>query len=803
MSGIHRMRVLYTTYFDIIYPEDSAGLARLLEDRADPIYLKAKETIHADKNFRIVVVISPDSDSFSVTYSAEPYNRIVIYDAVPEEKDTIYEDMILGSFYREVLSAMGQSIKSGFWRFMSDFLGVDSLQPTSLMNLPFSFVKGISSLETDNKNVLNDSYNLQLLMQAKVDNTFPSWVDCAGSRDIYPCEELSTACGTAFAAFLQQRYGVNKYIEYWQDFGHVYFSFFTQTSVKIVYGRTRDDAWAQFKDSVPVPEVNENGIIFSENAVSAIPNENRTLPVKLVSTPYGIVTYDDLTFEARLINPETPLFGSRFLFTLNHVTKISADDTGRFLAVSYERPKYRNSRKSDKSAVYDLKHRRFVRETYDFRDACIISVDGVYAVAGVYVDDKYPEIRIYYSEEINEILYDETRNKIYDDIDDDLIYRRAFNNSMIPYSLTRGPDGYLVSLFKSGSRRFFHFINVKQKSEKTTVVNLEPLGTDEQLNNGLTSLTTISESGNTFSFNYIPRDDFAFYRTGLIETDDDLSFKSISLQTFDVSGGVYNPVFYQSDIYFISRKSSYNEIKKIPANYLRVKNYEFTEAAFDIPLYNEVDPDDIELSTDSDRYNPFRYMFKGTWFPMLPVKNMSITEGVSMFPGLGVSYMTQSDPLSNNEITVSMGFGYAKLDFQNLVNPTQESLKLLKSQMTDFSRDMVTAFYLKNTTTPVDLIMGSMFKFDWSGQYDFLTMLGTSWKLDLGLGFGTLSFDIYSQYNASTFSKDLFDSEEKENLFYWPAIFSAYRIFNFDFSVEYSNILQSLRKKWHKNFFYL
>lgn len=790
MSGIHVMRVVYTTYFDIIYPEDSVELARVLEDRADSLYQKAKETLKAEKDFRIIVVISPDSDSFSVSYSANPYNRIIIYDAVPDNDDMSYEDMILGAFYREVLSAVGQSIKSGFWRFMTDFLGVDSLQPTSLLNLPYSFVKGISSLEAENADTLNDSYNLQLLMQAKTEGRFPSWVDCAGSRDIYPGDQLSEVCGVAFAAWLQQRYGVKKYIEYWHECGKVYFIFFTQTIFKKVYGINLDDAWKEFTASIPVPEVNEDGYLFMKNSASIIPDISKTLPSKLIASPYGIVWYDDLTKEVRIFNPEEPERGASYLFALDFVTKLSCDVSGRFVAVSYEKNKYRSNIKSCATVLYDLKRRRFIREDYKLRDSCIITVNGVYAVAGIYAEDKNSELRVYYSEDINDILYDETRNKIYDDIDDDLIFKRPFSRSIVPYSLTRGPDGTVVSLVKGGTKKILFSVNIKTKEENAFIISEDTLGEKNQLRNSLGFLNTVSEDGSEFSFNYIPQNEISFYRAGWLTVNKNMVPSEIYLQNMDIAGGIYCPNFINSKVYFISKGSFSNQIKFAPEEFLSFEEKEFSAIPVSIEFYEETDPDDVELFSDSDRYNPFRYMFHGTWIPMMPVKEMSVKDGTSMFPGIGVTYFTQSDPLTNNEITFSVGFGFAKLDFQNLVNPTKETLTKFQSQMTEFDDDIVGAVYLKNTTTPVDLVLGSFFKFDWKGQYDFQLMAGTAWDLDLGLSFGNLGFDITTLFNTSTVNKDVTSSSAFDKLFHWPSFFDAYTKFDFNFSIIYSNIHQ-------------
>ena len=106
------VNVLSTQYFDILFPAENQSTAMLLAEQADTLFLNAKETYNCNSDFRIIVVISPDSDTLSVKYTASPYNRIVIFDAVGRLETSSYANGLLDLFAHEVGRAVSQSVRS-------------------------------------------------------------------------------------------------------------------------------------------------------------------------------------------------------------------------------------------------------------------------------------------------------------------------------------------------------------------------------------------------------------------------------------------------------------------------------------------------------------------------------------------------------------------------------------------------------------------------------------------------------------------------------------------------------------------
>ena len=124
------------------------------------------------------VVITKDSADFYTEYTPAPYNRIIVYDGIPSWNNT-HKDKIIHSFNTAIIKAVASSKKDKFWQFISSFTANDAIQPTALLNIPTNFMNGVSetfanSMETNGNKLITDTFALQLLSQAKADNTFPT-----------------------------------------------------------------------------------------------------------------------------------------------------------------------------------------------------------------------------------------------------------------------------------------------------------------------------------------------------------------------------------------------------------------------------------------------------------------------------------------------------------------------------------------------------------------------------------------------------------------------------------------------------
>ena len=101
---------------------------------------------------------------------------------------------------------------------------------------------------------LIESYEV---VQAKLDDDFPSWRDVTGARDTYPGGTDAYIFGGEFALYLQNKYGFSKYAQFWSKAGSSLSLSFCAGIFKKTYGISLSDEWKEFKQSLEVPQVEQ------------------------------------------------------------------------------------------------------------------------------------------------------------------------------------------------------------------------------------------------------------------------------------------------------------------------------------------------------------------------------------------------------------------------------------------------------------------------------------------------------------------------------------------------------------------
>ena len=100
---------------------------------------------------------------------------------------------------------------------------------------------------------MNNEYAMQIVKQAKIEGVFPKYAEIQGARDIYPSTNASYIFGGMFCKWLQEKYGMEKYSEFW--YRCVNFKSLTYIGCfKKVYGISIKTAWKEFYDSIEIPE---------------------------------------------------------------------------------------------------------------------------------------------------------------------------------------------------------------------------------------------------------------------------------------------------------------------------------------------------------------------------------------------------------------------------------------------------------------------------------------------------------------------------------------------------------------------
>lgn len=775
MAVPRKVFILNTKYFDILFSNKSKETAQFLAQNADSLYEKAMKYLGVEKTFRMPVVISPDSDTLDVSYSPIPYNRIVLSEGVPELDQACYQDSLLSLFYHQVVLAVNESIRSPFVQTIYNIVHIDAIQPVALTNLPFSFVEGIAYLQEseEGEGRMNDRYFLQILSQAKYENEFPTWFQACAVRDTYPGKKLALAAGSAFSAFLQQKWGFQKYAELWEECSKFHFMFTAGIFYK-VYGVFIDKAWAEFEESIPLPQ---NYAEFEEleklSQMLFLPDGEANFD-HIISSDYGFVWYDGIKHEVDIFDVNSPLKIRQLLFLADSVDRLTLSPDGRYITVSNTGIKNRSNHAKKVTRIFDLKTRLYVSKTFNVRDGAIIRLEnGNLALAGVNVEHRYPILQVY---DLGKAITKEEAP---------LVFERAYDFNTIPFSPVYAGKGKVSCVISQNNKWSLCQIDLSNGEEKSWTLSDLPI-----------SMLKYSKTKNRYTFQYVPPNETAFTRMGYVELTKDFEPIEVYLQKSDFNGGVYSPVFYKDKVIFSSHKVYYDDFIVLPDSRLEFEKGVIKQSDEQNKLY--IAPgDDTDLGEfyDIKKYHPIKYLFSGTVYPFLPVKNIDLDEGVTYWPGLGLSYSTHSDLFENTIMTLSGAYAYAKLEYTKLKNPPADEIELQKQEEEKLNKyDFTFSGYLKNTSTPVDIEAASLFLFDVDGIYDWSIFGGVAWNIPIGMTMRNLRIKLQTEYD---FSSEYFDAQKVEAnpekypvLAAWKGPLDSYQTFEASANVLYVNMSQ-------------
>ena len=772
-----KMSLIKTEHFDIIFSNETEKTALLLVQNADSIYEKAAENSGLKINLHMPVIISPDSDEFTVDYTPSPYNRIIIFDAPSDYETAVFEDILFSMFYREVYSALAQSVRSRYNQFVAKWIAGDAYKPVELFNLPYSFIEGrayLAESEKPEEGRLNDGYFLQILSQAKLEGKFPKWEQISTVRDIYPGDELTLAAGAGFSAFLMNTYGIEKYAELWQQSGKIN-PLLTHGVFKKTYDMSVSELWKQFEASVPVPELVEEG-------EPVFPKDKEANYEHILLTEYGTVWYDRIRHEVDIYDENNVLKMRRLLFLADNVERMGLSPDGRYIAVSTTQISTKGGLSKDSVWIYDLRERKFLKVKYPLKDAAIIyTADKKYAVAGVSGRNSGAKLEIYTMPE-GDVKKEEP----------ELLYTREFERNKTPLSPVYGGDGFVTYILADGNRRYlcrFNFTGdeIEQKWQITSAT--EPLKIQR-----LNWNSSRRGSARMYTFSFALPQSHSFTRTGFIRLNERFEPQSVQLTTADVSGGVNFPVASSSGyLYYSARFFAVNQLRKVAPGALDLEEGRLVATGSGSGDHGKSDaygqPGDFSDYTIY-RYNPLKYMADFKIMPFFPLKVLDLKEGNLYWPGLGLTIESQTDPCMNTKALLSAGWTYMPMDFSWTEGSPSRNMAKIRKESQNISKDKSVAFYIENSSTPVHMKGGTLFNCNRDGEYTFKALAGGQLKLPVGIALRNLIIDLSANYTAST---DYYDQTQEgifTSLSDWPSFNNAYEIFELSAQVEYTNIHQ-------------
>lgn len=687
---------LRSEHFEFIYPAESEETAVILYENAENLYEKATSLLKTDINIFLPVYITPNTQQLNAYFTAAPYNRIVFYDTPADSFSlAVFSNTKVYIFYHELVHAITMNMKNGFWNFLSTLLG-DVYSPSYLYSSSLSFLEGatVSFESMDGEGRLNNGDSLAYLVQAKIEDVFPSWKDASGPRDIFPKTQYAYLFGGAFNSYIQKKYGLEKYSELWNFCGSGGgWNPFIDGSFKKVYGVSLEEEWNAFAETIPVPALADDVEVFP---VADKPSYHSAMAFRN-GAEKGIAFLDNSSYIKYVpIDSDTGLPGKarKLLLGDKYISDMAFSEDGRYLLINGIGTNLANVYSLK---IYDMEQDEYVaREVYPLSSACTADFDGYgkFVVgAAVRSGRAYLEIR-----DFNEVLEQGNNAAVLYSAKLPVlreVYSLCAAGGKI-WSLEKESGVWNIAVYEFGAKENHCYLERKEVYPFPKGVVPSSFAYGGTSNGMYTFYCAVAGKGYTATENTpgalsrlltveIPMPQDSSCASAEPNAQEESSVEAVaakarfSLAKGDVSGGVHRPFYDPSTdtLYFIARKAesldvSYchgipgglcelSPVYAVPAaqdaNFTSSgqssQNEELASDAQDFTQNTMGGLQDEELVLPAERgiYNPLRFIFPGTF---IPAGLDLTTEEVYL---LGATWVT-FDPTESFKILVSGGWDY-------------------------------------------------------------------------------------------------------------------------------------------------
>lgn len=708
VSLFKKLSVIKTQYFDIIFPVQSEKSARHLALHADTLYEKLCDALLLDTHSlfgktRCPVLITPEYDVLNAYFTVVPYNRIVLRDCVPSSSFAVFSDTLVSVFYHELVHAVTLNIKSPFWHGTSAVFG-DWVSPSLLLNFPTSFVEGaaVSFESVDGEGRLNDNYSLHVLRQAKIEDKFPDWRDVAGSYSLYTDGSLPYMFGASFSSFIQKKYGMRSYADFWKNGGTFYPFKLSAGIFKKTYGISLTQAWNDFKQTLVKPAVAEHGVnpLFAQKSSEYRESKKgKHLYTCLTASSSAIAWYDAASFS--VFTAQTVKDGrsgkngnikKRFLYTSDLHERLSFSRDGKFLVSSGASG---GSKAVHTVRVYDCERGSFVASFKHIRDGAIVTAaGGKQLLAGIETDGAQSSLVLY---DWEYIAHTERRRTVHKDGRHSThgggtpllpLVRIPFEANSLVFEPTDAGNGRIVCIVRSGVHTclFIYdtangtsaYYRVQKAIQTGGQSSAGQADFDLSLYDAQPVLSSLSvQNGKLYvscALTPYTQPVLAWLDTSCLHTSDTVLEQGtgavlLHVQDTQFSGGVFCPVPFAGGIAFISRFYEHRSLSFFEPHSADM-NSSYALQLF--PADNKIRPEHKQAAfTDRTAfttgftanftaeyvpYHPLHYMKKGMIIPLAGSLNMdALKPYVSDIMPLGFSAAT-SDPAERFVLSCGAGF---------------------------------------------------------------------------------------------------------------------------------------------------
>lgn len=718
------LHVIRTEFFDIIFPMECRESAQKIAAVCDDYYLEITQILETEADRRFPVTITRSVESLNAYYAAVPYNRIVLFDTLPEEKLDMYENTIQKVFYHELTHAVTYNMKGRAAKALS-FIS-DIMNPAWLTITTFWAEGATVSFESKgNGGRLNDPFFTQIVNQSVIDGQFPSWRDVTGSRDTYPGGTDAYMFGSMFAAYLQETYGMSKYADFWKNAGSSLSLSFIAGVFKKTYGFTITDAWKDFEKTLSI-ESGEKKADFLSKKLSRVTALDVFFDSEKGETKIAYFDTSSSSLRLLTIDNSGKVKKNKKLLAITGLTRIAFSPDGKKLALS------RNIDKKNVKCV--LAEYDFVKKRYKENDLNGIR-DGYFR----FLDDK---------EELASVR-----------IEGGFARGNAavlLKSEEIPFSPIAIDRNLYAAIIKDGLSwkiRLFDSSNVLYEYDFSKIV-----GNGQTQNLILHNLHHISHDAQSiylsFSWAELGMGGKMLSRTGFIKIERDSMRATGFLQKENAFAGVIDSVpdsgaieffensnidssDYENHSFFVYLTAA--EYEKTPLYRVEMKISDFEKIEIPVKFGTGLDSNDpsgkehysekIENKNPVNKfgmsaspeisYNPFRYYRRGIFFPgigSVPIYNHDFKQDSSTLFGLT---FVSTNPWGDKQIWFAAGYDifYKKYGSSVSFSGGDDSFKYSLSGTCVFDKD-------KFMQTSESLLLNKIL---WSGKVSSLSV-GMDWK---------------------------------------------------------------------------
>lgn len=458
----------------------------------------------------------------------------------------------------------------------------------------------------DGEGRLNNNLYKSNLLQAKIEDRFLKYNETQGNRDIYP-SNVFYLYGAFFNEYIYNTYGSDKYHEFINSQHKLNLLFIDQNVVfKKVYGKSVYDVYNDFKNSLLNVPLKE---IKFDNF-----NYN---PTQLIKSDNNVLVYQTINNSVRNVESN-----HKEISLLDNSYYISYND-GKYVLSGYQ---YNNLPKTITYVINDNKERK----SYEI-DNFINAVNYNNQLIGILYEGQKQYIAIYEGKKLIKKI---------DVEDDEYIQKVSIINKQIVFSSKYNKQDRINILLSDDTRKSFYF------NDKDIEI------IDFSVDGNIIYISTVKE-------NQLPR-------LGYIDLNDETAY----INDFDISGGVYNPIVVNNDVYYIANYSQDQTVKKSNLNQFNFVKEDLIIDYNDILGHKMINYD----LSNVHKYNKYKYMLDGSFFPFVFPDKYGANLGLYLFS------IDPSETLSTtifNNTTLRGDFNNTTtLQFSNITGNRNTKLKL-------------------------------------------------------------------------------------------------------------------------------